>query len=129
MKSTVRAVAEAALFQAIVYDSKSRKRAIAVYACGEDVIWADDMLSLFDRDKRRPAPDWLKTQLRKLPANTARFNWKGEKVEFTTPNGAELAVPRGPEADDPQYTSPVDHTPISDARGEDLDDESSIRQG
>ena len=119
MKSTLRAVAETAIFQAIVIDSKSRKRAIAVYACGTDVIWADGVLGLFDRDQRRPAPDWLKAQLKQLPANAVRFDWKGDRVTVTAPAGQDLPA---------SSPDPADTAPVVDARGEDLG-ESSIRQG
>ena len=123
-KSSVRAVAEAAIFQCVVYDSKSRKRAIAVYACGADVVWADDVLSLFDHDKRRPAPDWLKAQIRKLPDGVARYNWKGEKVSIQS-GDHELQVPRGDETSVHTHT---DSAPVDDsARGEDLG-EAAIQQ-
>ena len=125
-KSSLRAAAEVAIFQCVVYDSKSRKRAIAVHACGDDVTWADDVPSLLDPDKRRTAPDWLKTQLRDLPEGSVRFNWKGERT--TVSNGrVELLVPRGPAGENVQV--PVDRTPVdTTACGEDLD-EASILQG
>lgn len=123
MKSKVRGVADAAILQCVVYDSKSRKRAIAVYACGDDVIWADNVLSLFDVDKRKVAPTWLKEQIRSLPADALHFNWKGERVVVREEGGVRLETP------DLRTKVPEDKTPlahVSDGEGLDEDD---IKQG
>ncbi len=79
-KTQIRAVAEAAFFQCVVYDSKSRKRSIVVYACGSDVYFANDFFGLFDRDRVHVAPKWLKDQLANLPADVARLDWRGATV-------------------------------------------------
>jgi len=112
-KSKIVALAEGALFQAIVYDAKSRKRAIVIYACGTDVFWANDILALFDRDRTNAAPKWLKEQLAQLPAEVVRMNWKGERVGQAT----LFAVPSD--------TAPTLHVPEGESLGE---DEGAIRQ-
>ena len=123
MKSTIRAMAEAVILQCVVYDSKSRKRAIAVYACGDDVAWADNVLGLFDVDKRKAAPQWLRDQVRKLPSDAVRLNWRGEKVAVYDDGGIRV------ETED-RRTAPIDAgVPVVRVpEGEDLG-EDSIKQG
>ncbi len=126
MKSSIRALAEVKIFQAIVIDSKSRKRAIAIYACGTDVLYADDAVGLFDRDRRRVAPEWIKEQLKLLPAGGVLIDWQGNK---TAESDGSTLIPVGPAGDTPLRAAPhglevVLRTPP----GEDLG-ESSIAQG
>lgn len=114
-KSSLRAVAEAAILQCIIYDSKSRKRAIVVYMCGPEAFWADHVLNLFDKDKARAAPKWLIEQLRKMPDDVVSYSWRGEQ------NSRGAALDNQPRVAD---TAPIIHVP----EGEDLGDEATVKQ-
>ena len=132
MKSQIRALADVRIFQAIVYDSKSRKRLIAVYACGDDIAYADDAVGLFDRDRRRVAPEWLKKQLRLLPEGGVRFDWQGNKTHKSFDDNVEHQVPVGDAQNDAEFDAPRDATPIVRVpAGADFDlgGESTIQQG
>jgi hypothetical protein len=110
-KSQLRARAKAEIFQCIIYDTKSRKRAIVVYACGDDVKWSTDIFGLFDRDRVNDAPKWLKDQILDLPADAEALDFRGRPVTGSPPQ--------------PQDNAPVLRMP----EGESLGDEDSIRQG
>jgi hypothetical protein len=110
-KSHLRARAKAEIFQCVIYDSKSRKRGIVVYACGDDVKWSTDLFGLFDRDRVNDAPTWLKDQIRALPADAVELDFRGVVLSGTAPAVRDDA--------------PVLRVPD----GESLGDEDSIRQG
>ena len=115
MKSEVRLIAEGRIFQVGLYDGKSAKRVVAVYVCGTEVFWADNSLSLFDRDQRRPAPPWLRDQLLSPKSGTILLDWRGEPT-----NGKP--VDRAAEKE-------FDETTVAVPPGASLDDEDSIKQG
>lgn len=78
-KNQLLAMAEARFFQAVVTDSKGRQRPIIIYACGDDVAWANSFVELFDREKRRAAPEWLRAALAN-PVGADCYDWCGRKV-------------------------------------------------
>ena len=115
-KSQLRAVADVAIFQCVIYDSKSRKRNIVVYACGTDVFWANDHFGLFDRDRVNKAPTWLKDQIKQLSGDVVRLDFCGiQKAGLTDAMGATAVE---------LETTPVFHAP----EGEGLGDEGDIKQ-
>ena len=63
------ASAEVALRQVQVVDKKGEVRALIVWQCGTDVLYADTMDGLFDSSRRKPAPVWLVDALNELPAD------------------------------------------------------------
>lgn len=113
-KSSLRAAADAAILQCIIYDSKSRKRAIVVYMCGPEAFWADHVLNLFDKDKARPCPKWLIEQLQNMPADAVHYDYRGREVGPERAPGSAV-----------QDTVPVATVPEGESLG---DDESSIQQ-
>lgn len=124
-KSSLRVLVEARIFQCGVYDTMGRKRLVAIYACGDDVFFADDIVSLMDREQRKPAPDWLKKQLKKLPDGLVRYSWQNEQIGVVE-NGVEQQVPSGVRVSEKLADpSPVVKLPP----GTGLDDEASIPQG
>lgn len=115
-KSQLRAVADVAIFQAVIYDSKSRKRNIVVYACGTDVFWANDHLGLFDRDRVNKAPAWLAEQIKKMPGDVARLDFGGNLKAGLLD---EMRATAAEDAGAPTFRAP---------EGEGLGDEDGIKQ-
>jgi hypothetical protein len=74
------ALADVQIFQADVVDTNSRRRNVIIWRCGSDVFYASTMDALFDETRRKPAPQWLKDQVEKLPA-TRRFHSNGTTYE------------------------------------------------
>jgi len=93
------ALADVQIFQADVVDTNSRRRNVIIWRCGSDVFYASTMDALFDETRRKPAPQWLKDQVEKLPA-TRRFHANGETYEEAAASGRPVpslpaAVPLG----------------------------------
>ena len=103
------ALADVRIFQADVIDSQSRRRNVIIWQCGTDVLYAGTMDALFDSQRRRGAPTWLKDQLVKLPASR-RFTHDGSLYSAAAGNATVTA-----ESDLPP-SEPL-------AEGEFLDDE------
>jgi hypothetical protein len=71
------ALADVDIFQADVIDTSSRRRNVIIWRCGTDVLYASTMDGLFDEGRRKPAPQWLKDQVDKLPSER-RFKSNGD---------------------------------------------------
>lgn len=76
-KQALLARADIALFQCVVVDSKLQRRNIIVYLCGDNVFYASSMDGIFDNSRRRPAPEWLKKQIKQPPEYTQLFTCFG----------------------------------------------------
>lgn len=85
------ALADVQIFQADVVDTNSRRRNVIIWRCGTDVFYASTMDALFDESRRKPAPQWLKDQVEKLPA-TRRFRANGETYEEVSSVGRPAPV-------------------------------------
>lgn len=85
------ALADVQIFQADVVDTNSRRRNVIIWRCGSDVFYASTMDALFDETRRKPAPQWLKDQVEKLPA-TRRFRANGETYEEAAASGRPVPV-------------------------------------
>ena len=85
------ALADVQIFQADVIDTNSRRRNVIIWRCGSDVFYASTMDALFDETRRKPAPQWLKDQVEKLPA-TRRFRANGETYEESPASSGRTAA-------------------------------------
>ena len=83
------ALADVEMFQADVIDTTSRRRNVIIWRCGPDILYANSMDGLFDEGRRKPAPQWLKDQIEKLPAGR-RFTSVGESYEAAKPDPRPL---------------------------------------
>lgn len=84
------ALADVEILQADVIDTNSRRRNVSIWRCGPDVFYASTMDALFDESRRKPAPQWLKDQLVKLPPSR-RFRADGESYEAAAPAASSPA--------------------------------------
>lgn len=91
--------ADIALFQCVVTDSNQQKRNVLVYQCGENVFYSSSMDGLFDINRRKPAPKWLKDQIKSPEGYTDIYNARGDR--FKSPasglEGATMRVPNSPD--------------------------------
>lgn len=87
------ALADVSIFQADVIDSGSRRRNVIIWRCGTDILYASTMDGLFDEGRRKPAPQWLRDQIEKLPAER-RFTSMGTPYGAATVGGTPTILPK-----------------------------------
>ena len=73
------ASAEVAIRQVQVVDKKGAIRALIVWQCGPDILYADSMDGLFDASRRKRAPEWVVAQLTDLSPDK-QFDYRGHQV-------------------------------------------------
>ena len=110
---TLLARADVRLFQCVVIDQHHTKRNIAVYACGDDVFWAPTREGLFDPDRARRAPTWLREALAQPPAHTDVYDYRGRRLS----------------SDSPESVPTLSKAPLSQTESRALGGENSIGQG
>lgn len=84
LRKKVLATADVAIQQVQLVDSKGQIRAVVVWKCGTDVLYATTMDGLFDDARRRTAPPWMVDQLESVEEAYDASGHK--KVPFTTKN-------------------------------------------
>ena len=97
------ATADVAIYQATVVDKNRQIRTVVVWQCGPDILYASSMDGLFDGDRRRTAPDWLREQLEVLPTDK-QFTYLGEPKQAVMAEDGEpksVSIPKGTVSDGP----------------------------
>jgi hypothetical protein len=93
------ASAEVAIRQVQVVDKKGEIRALIVWQCGPDILYADSMDGLFDASRRKRAPEWVVAQLTDLSPDK-QFDYKGQQVGSSSESTSGEEQGYVPTADD-----------------------------
>jgi hypothetical protein len=75
----VLAVADVRIQQIQVIDKNGKVRALVIWQCGPDILYADSMDGLFDSQRRKKAPKWVLDQLLDL-SEDRKFDYQGEPI-------------------------------------------------
>lgn len=100
-KTKIEVVAEAKIFQVALSGVKGKTVVVAVYLCGDDAFYAENMDGLFSEQRRRKLPKYLLDQLTSDTPTFVNLDYRGRKivanksaemtkVQFNSLEGVEL---------------------------------------
>jgi len=96
-RNSVLVLVEGQIFQALVVDQHGKRRVVAVYVCGSDVYYANDFFGLFDPNKARKGPRWLREQVLSPSENCKVEDYQGNSRTLVTrgTGRSEAAIEEG----------------------------------
>lgn len=62
-------MAQAGTYQVTLLDKNSQMITVVAWICGPDIFYSRSMDGLFDVNRRKSAPKWMRDQLQVLPKN------------------------------------------------------------
>ena len=91
-RQVVLASAEVELLQVQVIGTDGEEKAVLVYRCGPDMFWGKSMDDVFNLERRKIAPDWLRKGLDSLP-DDRRFRADGGPVAIVADEADDAPAP------------------------------------